>query len=100
IDLKAGATEELEIRMPKAAAIFGRIVDDLGEAVTGARVSASVLRYEGSTRRIQPVSKVAAVSDDLGEYRIGGLAAGRYLLSVLARGANLEWVTLDIGFAT
>jgi Carboxypeptidase regulatory-like domain len=87
IDLQSGATEEIEIRMPKGAAVFGRIIDDLGDPVVGARVSAGVVWMEGLNRRLQSVSRTPAVTDDLGEYRIGGLPPGRYLLSVAAPSA-------------
>ena len=93
IELQSGATEEIEIRMPKGAAIFGRIIDDLGDPVVGARVSAGVVWMEGLNRRFQPVSKTPAVTDDLGEYRIGGLPPGRYLLNVAAPSAFAVTIT-------
>ena len=82
IELTAGALEDIEIRMPKGAAISGRILDEVGDPVVGAHVSASVLRVEGTSRRLENVSRAPADTDDLGDYRIGGLPAGRYLLSV------------------
>ncbi len=93
IDLKPSAVENVEIAMAKGAAIFGRIVDDLGDPVVNARVSASVVRMEGTTERLQMTARLPAVTNDLGEYRLGGLAAGRYLLSVLAPGASSGAVT-------
>jgi hypothetical protein len=68
--------------MAKGAAVFGRILDELGDPMVGARVSVSVVRIEGNSRRIESVPGATAETDDLGEYRVGGLPAGRYLLSV------------------
>jgi hypothetical protein len=65
----------LEIRLSKGAAVSGRVADDTGIAAIGARVVA--LRVDNSTTYVTQ-------TDDLGEYRIGGLAPGRYTLSVNA----------------
>ena len=83
IELAGNATEDVEVRMPKGAAIFGRIVDETGEPVVGARVTAMTLLSAGNARRLEAVPRAPAQTDDLGEYRIGGLQGGRYLLSIV-----------------
>jgi hypothetical protein len=66
------------VRLPRAAAISGRVVDDAGEPVVESRVVAYLLDGSGlDTRRPQ----ASALTDDRGEYRIGGLPAGRYGLA-------------------
>ena len=60
----------------------GRVVDDVGEPIQGARVSA---------RNAPPASDDAAsaatFTDDRGEYRLAGLAAGRFVISTTANAA-------------
>jgi hypothetical protein len=89
---------DLEIRMPRGAAIAGRIVDELGDAVAGATMSVGFLRTTGAEARLVGVSRPESKTDDRGEYRVGGLAAGTYYVSVEGSsegsqvpGAPSEW---------
>ena len=61
-------------------AISGRVLDSEGEAVPEARVRAYALRYRETGVKLSFAGR--AQSDDLGEYRIYGLQAGKYLLRV------------------
>lgn len=90
IELANGGREDIEIRMSRGAVIAGRVVNDVGEAVIGARVMLSAVRLEGRERRLEAVSRVPSETDDRGSYRIGGLAAGKYLLSVITLGSPAE----------
>lgn len=90
IDLADGGREEIEIRMSRGAAIAGRVVNDLGDPVVGARVMLSALRLEGTERRLEIVSRAPSETDDRGSYRIGGLASGKYVLSVVTPGSPAE----------
>ncbi len=75
--------DPIDIRMPKGAAITGRVVDDLGDPFVGANVTAGrVVRTEGRPRLVAAAS---AQTDDLGEYRLAGLPAGSYIVSVSSR---------------
>jgi Carboxypeptidase regulatory-like domain len=85
IDLAEGGHEELEIRLPKGAVIAGHVVDDLGDTLVGARVTVNAIRVEGTQQRLAPISQPPVETDDQGAFRVGGLPAGRYLLSVAAR---------------
>jgi carboxypeptidase family protein len=69
----------ITIRMPRSAAISGRIVDDLGDPIELAQVSAErIVRTDG---RLGTVTMAATTTDDLGEYRLGALPEGRYVVS-------------------
>ena len=59
--------------MPRSASIAGRVFDLSGEPVMGMPVS--VMEAPGN-----PIKTVA--TDDLGDYRLGGLAAGTYLVAI------------------
>jgi uncharacterized GH25 family protein len=62
----------IEIRLRRGAVISGRVADDDGEPIVGARVVAEQLSGSPPTR-----STVATTeTDDRGEYRIGSLPAG------------------------
>ncbi len=59
------------VRLRRLAAVSGRVVDENGAGIPGVTVHAY--------RQGPPVRAVAyGVSDDRGDYRIGGLKAGRY----------------------
>jgi hypothetical protein len=69
---------ELEIRLPRGAAISGRVVE-LGMPAVGARVMAR--RIDDASN---PPPTYQAEVDDLGEYRIGGLPAGQYTVTAFS----------------
>jgi hypothetical protein len=68
----------IEIRLRRGAAISGRIADDTGEPIVGARVVAE--RLSGSPPYRSTVATTE--TDDHGEYRMGSLSAGAVLVAV------------------
>jgi len=66
------------VPLRKGGAIAGRILDRDGEPVTDARVQASP--WTPVAIGVRPVPGPTAVTNDLGEFRLFGLAAGDYLL--------------------
>ncbi len=75
-----GLAERIDVRLPKGAAITGRIVDDQGDPLLGINVTAG--RVLGANGRLRLASAASTQTDDLGEYRLGGLLAGRYVVRV------------------
>ena len=73
----AGAAP-VEIRLRRGAAISGRIIDELGDPVIATRVT-----VETTTG----TSSGMTLTDDRGEYRVGGLPAGTFRVAVMALGA-------------
>jgi len=101
----ATAVDGVEIRLLKGAAIAGRIVDELGDPVVGASVSVGFLRAAGAETQLVSVSRPGSATDDRGEYRVGGLPAGRYYVTVagssegsVIAGAPAEWVRTVVGW--
>jgi hypothetical protein len=93
----ANTLDGIEIRMARGAAISGRVVNELGEPVVGAPVSVGSLRTAGAETRFVAARPVVQ-TDDRGEYRAGGLPAGRYYVSIAGAaegtsipGAPSEW---------
>jgi len=75
-----------EVCLPRSA-ISGRILDDLGNPIELAQVSAErVVRTDG---RVGAMTMATTTTDDLGEYRLGGLPQGRFVVSA-RRSANNE----------
>lgn len=70
---------DISFRLIRAAAISGHIYDEDGEPVEGAEVNALKYGYYQGRRRLLPAG--SARTNDLGEYRIYGLAPGQYVIS-------------------
>ena len=77
VDVKVGAAvTRIDIALPRGSVIGGRITDDVGEPYPGVRVDLLGFRYNLGTRVPFPVS--GATTDDLGQFRVAGLAPGSY----------------------
>ncbi len=74
IPVKPGEiVEGINFALPRGAVLAGTITDDVGEPYQGVRVEAVEFRYVRG-RRV-PVQAAAATTNDLGQYRLSGLAA-------------------------
>lgn len=84
IDLATGAAiDGIDVHMPRSAAISGRIVDELGDPIEMAMVSAQrIVRTAGRSSGV--AAGPAVFTDDLGEFFLGGLSAGRFVVSATA----------------
>jgi hypothetical protein len=82
IELGAGGLfQNCELRMPRSAAISGRITDEQGDPMELANVVA--LRVTPRARFATAVPAATVSTDDLGEYRLGGLASGTYIVTAM-----------------
>jgi len=63
------------LRMLAGAILMGRVLDEDGDPM--ANVDVTVLRHQGKT--FEPTG--SAQTNDLGEYRVGGLLAGKYYVA-------------------
>ena len=70
------STAVTEVVLARGAVISGRLVSADGEPVTGTAIS---VRPAGGPSK--PGGAASATTDDLGEFRVAGLLAGRYLVS-------------------
>jgi hypothetical protein len=68
LDVEAGSSVSLVVRMPRSAALSGTIRDVSGRPIPNLRVSAG---------------DRTATTDDLGQYRIWGLTPGRYRIAAI-----------------
>src|SRR5688572_4309470 len=76
-DVSSG--RELAVRLARGAAIAGRVIDPAGDPMVYALVLARPVPPAAGTPTIQ----LLAETDDRGEYRLGGLPAGRYTVAVM-----------------
>src|SRR6185295_7616578 len=75
----AAAGQPVEIRLRRGAIISGRVVDQFGDPVAGARIAA---QSPASARDNAP-SIAVVESDDRGDYRLAGLPAGNVIVVVM-----------------
>lgn len=73
----------LLIAMTPHAVVTGRVLDQDGDPLLGARVEALRYRYFGGRKQL--LSYGDALANDLGEYRIFGLPPGRYFVRAATR---------------
>jgi hypothetical protein len=93
LEIADATTVIAELRMPRSGAISGRVVDEFGEPVERASVLAlRLVRREGRTSTVVDAS---STTDDRGEYRLGGLHAGRFVVGVMPPRTNLQMVTVS-----
>ena len=92
--LVVAPARDMAIALTRSAAVSGRVMDTTGETAIGARVYAD--RVDPDATIATHLVKFNTATDDRGEYRLGGLPAGRY--SVTATGAQDPGavVTLDL----
>lgn len=74
----------LDIALPRGAVISGRVIDENGEAVPNVNIWVMRPEFFRGRRRLVPVA-VGLRTDDIGQYRATGLAAGEYILMATLR---------------
>jgi len=80
----------IALRLAPSSAISGRIVDEDGDPLNGFQVQLFNLTYGPGGKQFFPESDRKSATDDRGRYRIPGLSAGKYYLSV-SRPGNLDF---------
>lgn len=83
----AQVLERADITMPRGSVITGRIVDEFGDPIADVGVSALRSTWSNGKRRLQSAGR-AAMTNDLGQYRIYGLSPGEYYVSATSRGSQ------------
>jgi protocatechuate 3,4-dioxygenase beta subunit len=89
--------DKADIAMPRGSVISGRIVDEFGEPIADAFVTAMRSAWAGGRRRLQPTGRTAS-TNDLGQFRIYGLSPGDYYVSATYRGGDM--MGMEIAMAT
>jgi hypothetical protein len=85
--LDSQIVEKINFALPRGGVITGRVLDEFGEPIAGAQVSALRSRFAGGARRM--MSTGGDSTDDTGAFRIYGLGPGEYYVS-----GNLRMMTV------
>jgi protocatechuate 3,4-dioxygenase beta subunit len=84
LTLEAGQkSSDLAMRLTPHGVITGRVLDEEGDPVAGANVQVSRQVYAQGRKQLSRAG--SASTNDLGEYRVFGLAPGHYFVSADAR---------------
>ncbi len=88
LQLRAGQhVKDVEVRLPRAAAIAGRIEDEAGEPMPGTTVRVMKYQFSQGSRQLVPAGN--AQTDDRGHYRVWGLEPGEYFVSAVPRNFDI-----------
>lgn len=95
IELAEGQSlDKADLILPRGSVVAGRVVDEFGEPLTDAMVTALRQQWTGGRRRLVATGRIAQ-TNDLGQYRVYGLPPGDYYLSATVR--NVEAMSLPVG---
>jgi protocatechuate 3,4-dioxygenase beta subunit len=93
IELSDGQVlDKVDVALPRGSVITGRVVDEFGEPVTDVMVSAMRMSFANGRRRLVPAGR-SGQTNDIGQFRIYGLAPGDYYVSATYR--DLGVIALD-----
>jgi hypothetical protein len=99
LEISEGETlRNVSLALPRAGVITGRVLDEFGEAVPDAMVQALRFQYARGRRRLVPAGRFAQ-SNDIGVYRVYGLAPGQYFVAARATGHGPDRAEDVTGFA-
>jgi hypothetical protein len=94
IDLTEGQVlEKADVALPRGSAVQGRVLDEFGEPVADASVTAMRMQYASGKRRLAPMGR-ASMTTDLGQFRLFGLPPGEYYVSVSVR--TIDTMIMDM----
>ncbi|HEX5108634.1 MAG TPA: carboxypeptidase-like regulatory domain-containing protein [Vicinamibacterales bacterium] len=94
VDLADGEVlDRIDFSLSSGGVIAGTVLDDAGEPMAGAVVQALRPRYVKGIRQVSP-GPSRDVTDDLGQFRLFGLAPGSYVVSATASDGRSEVIRL------
>lgn len=79
----------ITVLLTAASTISGRVTSSTGELLSGMNVNAVRIAYDSSGIKKFITTNGAAQTDDRGEYRITGIAPGRYYLRAESPGSSI-----------
>jgi 5-hydroxyisourate hydrolase-like protein (transthyretin family) len=86
IQVRDGEDFRADIKLPRASALAGTLLDEFGDPAPSVLVQVAQRMYAAGRHRLMPTGgRLQAVpSDDRGRYRISGLAPGDYFVAALS----------------
>jgi hypothetical protein len=95
----AQVMDKVDIGLPRGSVISGRVIDEFGDPVPDASVTAMRSTWSNGRRKLQPAGR-AAQTNDLGQFRLFGLPPGEYYVSGSAQGGQMMQVEMALSMAT
>ena len=89
----AQVIDKVDFSLPHGAVVTGRVVDEAGEPLTNVQVT--LQRYQYINGRRQLNGSAFASTNDIGEYRLFGVAPGQYFVSATMRFFNFSDAASD-----
>jgi protocatechuate 3,4-dioxygenase beta subunit len=89
----AQVLERADVALPRGGVLAGRVIDEAGEAVADADVSAMRMQFQNGTRHLVQTGR-NAMTNDLGQFRIYGLPPGDYFVSATLH--NMGSIAMDM----
>jgi protocatechuate 3,4-dioxygenase beta subunit len=93
-----GVVEGIDLTVPRATVVAGRVVDEYGDPMENAGVRVyRIAPFKGRRSLVSPPGPSYTLTNDLGRYRLSGVPPGRYLISAVvgqptpARGPVADW---------
>ena len=86
IQLRDGEDYRADMKLPRAAAIEGTLLDEFGEPAPSVLVQVAQKQYAAGRHRLMPMgSRIpTAPTDDRGHYRVSNVAPGEYYIAALS----------------
>lgn len=86
IQLGDGEDFRADMKLPRASALEGKVLDEFGEPAPSVLVQVAQRQYAAGRHRLMPVGGriTAAPSDDRGHYRVSNLPPGDYYVAALS----------------
>lgn len=79
--------ERVDLTLQRGAVITGRVVDEFGEPMSDVQIAAQRYQFIQGQRRLVPFGGSAS-TNDIGEFRLFGVAPGQYYLSATWRNST------------
>ena len=98
IDLADGQRFTANFTLSRGSAITGRVSDEFGDSITGARVQVLRSQVQQGRRRLVPTAN-GAQTDDTGAFRVFGLAPGEYYVAASLQAAPADSSTNPVSYA-
>jgi carboxypeptidase family protein len=87
------ALKEIAFRLQPHAVVSGRILDEDGEPMANVQVQVLTPRYMQGKKQLMPAG--GGSTNDLGEYRVFGLAPGKYYVSATYQSNGMGYMAVD-----
>jgi hypothetical protein len=89
IELAEGQRVTADFALSRGGVITGQVFDEFGDPITGARVQVLRSQMRQGRRQLTPVA-TADQTDDMGSFRVFGLAPGEYYVAGNLRAAAID----------